>query len=539
MRRRAATGRGHGAAGERAGPAVEPDARAAPRGAAAARGAESFYADSRVPGAQVRVCRGISCELSGAGRVADALESLAWCREVYCLGYCDRSPAVLRADGALLTEAEPSALRRWLDEIDPARPGSPRIRCAAREPVVTRRIAEGDHADLERALGAGVYAGLERALRQTPERVIEEIERAGERGRGGSGFPTGQKWRSCSSTPADVRYVVANGDEGDPGSYIDRLLLELDPHAVLEGLLLCGYAVRASQGFVCIRSEYPRARARVERAVDQARRAGIVGKSVLGSAFDFEVDVVAGKGSYVCGEETALLNSLEGRRGEVRLRPPYPAESGLAGRPTVVNNVESLVNAAWIAARGADAYRALGTAVSPGTKAVCLSRDFGRPGVVEVEFGIPLGEIVVGLGGGGRDGRALAAVWLGGPMGSVLAPEAWDVPLCYETLGARGVRLGHAGLVALPEDVDFRALLEHALRFVASESCGKCAPCAIGSAEALALARGEQLDGARARLERLLDVMRDTSLCAFGQQAPGALVQLLERVGDPPHAGRA
>jgi NADH:ubiquinone oxidoreductase subunit F (NADH-binding) len=384
---------------------------------------------------------------------------------------------------------------------------APAVRVAAREAVVLERLRSGDHASLATARSAGVYAAWLRARERPAAELLDAIERSGEQGRGGAGFPTGRKWRACAEADASPRYAVANGDEGDPGSFVDRVLMEHDPHAVLEGLALCAHAVGAQEAIVFVRSEYPRAADVIERSLQEAG-------ALLAP---LRIRVVRGKGSYVCGEETALLNAIEGRRGEVRLRPPYPAQHGLWGRPTVVNNVETLVNVPWIVARGPDAYRALGTRECPGTKVICLNHGFARPGLLEVEFGTTLRRVIEELGGGGADGRRLRAVILGGPMGSVLAPGRWDEKISY----GPGSRLGHAGLVAVPEDADLAALVRHALEFMAHESCGRCVPCALGSQRAL------HLQGEPERLRELLALVADTSLCGFGQLVPGAVLDLL------------
>jgi NADH:ubiquinone oxidoreductase subunit F (NADH-binding) len=395
---------------------------------------------------------------------------------------------------------------------------------------VTPRLVAGA-ATLDSASRLGVYQGLRHALQVLgPDAVLRIVEGSGEQGRGGAGFSTGRKWRQVAEAADPRRYVVANGDEGDPGAFVDRLLLERDPHAVIEGMTLCAYAVGASEGVVYIRSEYPAAQSAMEQAIGQAREAGLLGAAVAGSGFAFDLRVVAGRGNYVCGEETALLNAIEGLRGEVRVRPPYPAERGLFGHPTVVNNIETLVNIPWIVSEGAQAFRRLGTSSSPGTKAFCLSGGFARPGIVEAEFGISLRELVMDAGGGGPDGQPLAAVALGGPMGSILLPEEWDVAVDYPGLAARGVRLGHGGLVAIPEGADWQDLLVHWLNFMARESCGKCVPCRLGSVRALELARRlpEARPGEAQALGRLLQLVADTSLCGFGQSVPGPVLRLLE-----------
>lgn len=477
------------------------------------RAVQSFYADYQSDASAPRLCRGLSCHLAGPAPAG-------WTgRPVQCLGYCDRAPARLRADGAVdLTDGTP--------------PGSlPDIRCRSAEAVVTARIGRGDHSALDRARTAGVYGTLLGALTGTPEAILAAVEASGEQGRGGAGFPTGRKWRLSAATPAPARYVVANGDEGDPGSFVDRVLLEHDPHGVLEGLALCAFAVGAREGIVYIRSEYPAARVAMEAAIAAAREAGLLGPDIAGSGFTFEARVVSGHGSYVCGEETALLNAIEGRRGEVRIRPPYPAVTGLHGLPTVVNNIETLVNIPWIVARGPAAYRRLGTPGSPGTKAFCFNRGFARPGIVEAGFGVTLRDLIEGEAGSARPGTTLAAVALGGPMGSVLLPAEWDVAVDYPELTRAGLRLGHGGFVAIPAGSDWGDLLRHWLEFMAGESCGKCVPCRHGSARALALARalagrtGDPI-AIHQELASLLDLVARTSLCGFGQSLPAPIERL-------------
>jgi NADH:ubiquinone oxidoreductase subunit F (NADH-binding) len=487
-----------------------------------ANGADSFFADAGWAGA-TRVCRGTSCHLRGGPGFGEALASDGPVSEVHCLGYCDRSPALLLPDGRVAVGA--GARRGEPGRGDGAIPS---VRSLVPEPVVTARLVHGDHAELARAERAGVWHTLRAALADGPEAVLAELERSGERGRGGAGYSTAAKWRACAAEPGPVKYAVANGDEGDPGSFVDRVLMEHDPHAVLEGLALCGFAIGAREGVVYVRGEYPAAAAALERAIAEARAAGWLGESVAGSAFGFDVRLEHGRGSYVCGEETALLNAVEGRRGEVRLRPPYPVTRGLHGRPTVVNNVETLVNVPAILTRGADSYRRLGTESSPGTKAMCLNGGFGSPGILEVAFGTSLRELIREAGGA-VEGDTLEAVLLGGPMGSIVFEEDWDVAIGYGSMAERGLQLGHGGMVALPAGTDWRALLLHWLDFARRESCGRCAPCRLGSERAHALvgAGGD----ARADLGRVFDAMERASLCAFGQLAPGPPRTLIERHG--------
>jgi NADH:ubiquinone oxidoreductase subunit F (NADH-binding) len=491
----------------------------ADRGARAqTRAVDSFFADRHADPAALRICEGTSCALAGAAELRSALAASGPCRRIYCAGYCDRSPVALLPDGrpVRLARAALGIERLELESLPEIRSWTPRA-------VVTERVGRGSFHELGAARAAGAWLGFERALARGPAWALAELERSEERGRGGGAFPTGTKWRAAATEPSPVKYAIANGDEGDPGSFIDRVLLEADPHAVLAGLALCGLAIGAQHGIVYVRSEYPRAAERVERAIDEARAAGLLGARILGTEFGFEVRVARGQGSYVCGEETALLEALEGRRGEVRLRPPYPTTHGLHGRPTVVDNVETLVNAAWIAREGADPYRALGTAASRGTKALCLNAGFARPGIVEVEFGTSLAQVIEEA----APGSPPRAVALGGPMGSILARGEWEVPVCWEAMAARGISLGHGGIVALGEETDFRALLSSWLEFMVDESCGKCAPCAAGSARALSLARA----GERDRLLELLEVISAASLCPFGQDLPKPVRALVERFG--------
>jgi NADH-quinone oxidoreductase subunit F len=503
-------------------------AHAAGQPAAPLLAAARSHADLVANLGATRVCRGTSCELRGAARIAEALAGSGPVRPAHCLGYCHRSPVVLAASGAVFVDADPARVALDLGR-SPALPSAPRVESLAPEPIVTRRIARGDFSQLAKARADGAYQSLLRALSLGPEAVLRELERSGERGRGGGGFPTAVKWRAGAAAAGDQKVVIANGDEGDPGSFADRVLLERDPHGVLEGLALSAFAVGAQLGIVFVRSEYPRAVRRMRDAVREAERAGVLGPRLGGDGPPFVVRVVEGFGSYVCGEETALIAALEGERGEVRPRPPFPTERGLLGRPTVVNNVETLLNVPWIVERGGDAFAAVGTEHSNGTKLLCLNAGFAHPGIVEVPFGLSLRDVIQDWGATSCSDRELAGVLLGGPMGSFLTPERCDVTLCWAALAQRGVRLGHGGLVAVPREADLTALLKHLLSFVASESCGRCVPCRAGSARALELASRGVLENASA-LRSVLGLMRSASLCPFGRDAPGPVETVLELV---------
>ncbi len=486
------------------------------RGGAAERAADSFFEDAHWEGV-TRVCRGTSCQLAGAEGVIEGRATLGDCRPVHCLGYCDRSPVALLADGRVATGDR--AARAEPELADAALPD---VRWLTKEPVVTARVAMGCHSPITRALDAGVWSTLPQFLARGPEAILAELVRSGERGRGGAGFATAVKWRACAAAEGEEKFVVANGDEGDPGSFVDRVLMQHDPHAVLEGLALCAFAVGARSGIVYVRGEYPAAAAALERAIEEARDHELLGPAVCGTDFGFDVRVVRGRGSYVCGEETALLNCVEGRRGEVRLRPPYPVTRGLHGRPTVVNNVETLVNVPAILSRGAGAWRALGTRASPGTKALCLNAGFARPGILEVGFGTRLRDVLEDAGAEG-----IEAVLMGGPLGSVVFEEDWDLPLCYAELAERGIHLGHGGLVALPADTDWREFVIRALDFARRESCGRCAPCRLGTERAFQAM--QEPGDPREELEAIFEAMRHTSLCAFGQLIPGPLESVIQR----------
>jgi len=491
------------------------------------RGVVSFYAGLHEPPDTVKVCRGTSCLLRGANDVYERIRPHVHCSGAFCLGYCDRSPSALLADGRAVAEIAPVKTAQEIAALPAADP-VPDIRCIAPVSIVTQRLGGSGCQDLASAVEAGAYAALRAAVRESPGRVIEALEQSGERGRGGAAFPTGRKWRVCAEEAGPRKFVVANGDEGDPGSFIDRVLMERDPHGVLEGLALAAYATGAREGVVFIRAEYPLAQQAMIRAIDDATGAGYFGENIFGSGFSFSVRMVKGMGSYVCGEETALLNAIEGLRGEVRVRPPYPAQKGLFGCPTVVDNVETLANVPWIIRHGAERYAALGTSDSSGTKVFSLNHGFARPGLVEVEYGVSLRRVIEEFGGGARAGTEIEAVILGGPMGSILFSGDWDVPVCYSAMARRGVRLGHAGLVAIPRGTDWGMLLRHWLEFMASESCGKCVPCALGSQQALDLVR-HMPNSSATQLESLFALMEDASLCAFGRSMPGPMRTLLSK----------
>jgi formate dehydrogenase iron-sulfur subunit len=379
----------------------------------------------------------------------------------------------------------------------------------------------------------GDWSGLRRALAELgPEGLLELVEAATVRGRGGAGFPAGTKWRFTRAAKGDEKFIVANGDEGDPGSYIDKYLMERNPNLVLEGVALAGFAVGADHGFILTRSEYPLSKPILDAAVRQAHADGLLGEDILGSGFAFDITVVEGAGSYVVGEETALLACLQGLRGTVSARPPFPAERGAFGMPTVVNNTETLANIPFVAAHGADAYAALSPdSESNGSKLVCFNERFARPTVFEVPFGMTMRELCEGVAGGLRDGREIKALQIGGPLGGILPAAKLDTVFDFDALAAEGCMVGHGSICAFDDHTDIRALAVHLLRFGAHESCGKCFPCRIG------LRRAHDMFAAdgpvdRQRFEQLLETLELGSLCAHGSGMPAPMRSLLAHFPD-------
>ena len=380
-----------------------------------------------------------------------------------------------------------------------------------------------DPLDLDEYRALGGLEGLTRALDMLPADIIGDVVASGLRGRGGAGFPTGIKWKTVAGAPASQKYIVCNADEGDSGTFADRMVMEADPYLLIEGMIIAGLAVGATRGFIYLRSEYPHAIATMEQALVTARHAGLLGVSVLGSVHDFDMEVRVGAGAYVCGEETSLLDSLEGKRGQVRAKPPLPAIAGLFGQPTVVNNVLSLAAVPHILRQGGVAeYQALGTGRSRGTMPVQLAGNIARGGLFEVPFGITLGELVNDIGGGTASGRPVRAVQVGGPLGAYFPPALFDTPFDYEAFAARDGLIGHGGVVVFDDTVDMARMARFAMEFCAIESCGKCTPCRIGSVRGVeVLDRIIAGDASQMTLlEDLCDTMKFGSLCALGGFTP-------------------
>ncbi|WP_026638610.1 formate dehydrogenase beta subunit [Bordetella petrii] len=374
--------------------------------------------------------------------------------------------------------------------------------------------------------------GVRRALSLSPQQIVDEITESGLRGRGGAAFPTGIKWKTVLGTPSDQKYIVCNADEGDSGTFSDRLIMEGDPYVLIEGMIIAGLAVGATYGYIYVRSEYPHAIATLNAAIERARAAGWLGSDIQGSGRGFDLEVRKGAGAYICGEETSLLESLEGKRGVVRAKPPLPAIAGLFGKPTVINNVISLATVPIILARGAAFYRDYGMGRSQGTLPFQLAGNIKRGGLVEVAFGITLRELLYDYGGGSASGRPLRAVQVGGPLGAYLPESQWDAPLDYEAYAAISAMVGHGGIVAFDDTVDMARMARYAMEFCAVESCGKCTPCRIGAVRGV-----ETLDRIAARgacheqqvhlLRDLCDTMLGGSLCALGGMTPYPVLSAL------------
>jgi bidirectional [NiFe] hydrogenase diaphorase subunit len=389
-----------------------------------------------------------------------------------------------------------------------------------------------DPEQIEHYIAAGGYKALYHALTETrPAEVVEEITKSGLRGRGGAGFPTGLKWGTVAKSPGEKKYVVCNGDEGDPGAFMDRSILESDPHLVLEGMAIAAYAIGADQGFIYVRAEYPLAISRLQTAIKQAKQLGLLGGGIFESPFNFNVDIRIGAGAFVCGEETALMASVEGKRGTPRPRPPFPAESGLWGCPTLINNVETFANIAPIINRGAEWYASIGTEKSKGTKVFALTGKIKNNGLIEVPMGIPMRQIVEEMGGGAPDGGKIKSVQTGGPSGGCIPAEYLDTPVDYESLTKLGSIMGSGGMVVMDDSTNMVEIARFYMEFCMDESCGKCIPCRAGTVQMFnmlsKILNREATERDIARLEELCDMVRNTSLCGLGQTAPNPVLSTL------------
>jgi NADH:ubiquinone oxidoreductase subunit F (NADH-binding)/(2Fe-2S) ferredoxin len=509
------------------------------------------------------ICAGAQCLAAGGNGFEDALKEELKIHdlteevnivETGCMGSCQLGPLmVVYPEGVIYTKVKPEDAAEIVEEH--FLKGRPVKRLlwkqeekqfptlnevpffAKQTKIVLRNCGLINPEDINEYIAQGGYEALAKALTEmTPEDVIKVIKDSGLRGRGGAGFPTGQKWEFAYKQQSDTKYIICNADEGDPGAYMDRSVLEGDPHSVLEGMAIAGYAIGAQKGYIYIRAEYPLAVKRLEIAIKQARAAGLLGKNIFGTNFSFDIELRMGAGAFVCGEETALINSIEGKRGEPRKKPPFPAQKGVFGKPTVINNVETLANVPVIIEKGAQFFRKFGTEKSPGTKVFALAGKVNITGLVEVPLGTPLRTIVFDIGGGVPEGHTFKAAQTGGPSGGVIPAEYLDVPMDYENLPQLGTIMGSGGLIVMDETSCMVDVAKFFLKFTVDESCGKCTPCREGTRQMLNILEKitsgngtmEDID----RLEKLGNIIKLTSLCGLGQTAPNPVLSTLRYFRD-------
>ena len=519
---------------------------------AEAYGVATFYAMFSVtprPATVLHVCTDLACTAAGAARLQTGVESRLGpgsgvaVERSPCLGLCERAPAALairsgdpvRTAVSAPATVEAAVLAATAPDSAPEEPGAVSAVPQAGDPalVLLRRVGVVDPASLDDYRAHGGYTALRRAFELGPAGVIREVTDSGLVGRGGAAFPTGRKWQATASQPDRPHYLVCNADESEPGTFKDRVVMEGDPYALVEAMTVAAYAVGAHRGFLYARGEYPRAVHRMQHAVDQARTRGLLGDDVLGQGYAFDIEIRRGAGAYICGEETALFNSIEGYRGEPRSKPPFPVEKGLFGKPTVENNVETLVNVLPILTMGAPAYAAIGTGRSTGPKLFCVSGSVDRPGVYELPFGATLDELLQLAGVRGR----LRAVLLGGAAGGFVRPDELDIPLTFEGTREAGTTLGSGVVMAFDDTVPLPQLLLRIAEFFRDESCGQCVPCRVGTVrQEEALHRIAKRTGAAAAddivlLREVGRAMRDASICGLGQTAWNAVESAIDRLG--------
>lgn len=513
----------------------------------------------------ILVCGGTGCRASASKniicRLEDCLKERALEDEVQviatgCFGFCEKGPIVkIMPDNTFYVQVKPEDAEEIVNEH--IIKGRKVERLLYKEPSKKVTVSDSKHMEfykkqlrialrncgfidpenIEESIGRDGYSALAKCLTEmTPEAVIDEIKRSGLRGRGGGGFPTGLKWEFARKYQADQKYVVCNADEGDPGAFMDRSIMEGDPHSVIEAMAICGYSIGASKGLVYIRAEYPLAIERLRIAIEQAEKYGLLGENILGTDFSFHIEIRYGAGAFVCGEETALIHSMEGHRGEPTTKPPFPAESGYLNKPTNVNNVETLANIPVILNKGADWFASIGTERSKGTKVFALAGKINNVGLIEVPMGTTLREVIYEIGGGIKNGKKFKAVQTGGPSGGCLTEKHLDTPIDFDNLLAAGSMMGSGGMIVMDEDDCMVAVAKFYLEFIVEESCGKCSPCRIGNKRLLEIltriteGKGtmEDLDN----LRNLSQVIKDTALCGLGQTSPNPVLSTLEHFYD-------
>ncbi len=513
----------------------------------------------------ILVCGGTGCRASASKniicRLEDCLKERALEDEVQviatgCFGFCEKGPIVkIMPDNTFYVQVKPEDAEEIVNEH--IIKGRKVERLLYKEPSKKVTVSDSKHMEfykkqlrialrncgfidpenIEECIGRDGYSALAKCLTEmTPEAVIDEIKRSGLRGRGGGGFPTGLKWEFARKYQADQKYVVCNADEGDPGAFMDRSIMEGDPHSVIEAMAICGYSIGASKGLVYIRAEYPLAIERLRIAIEQAEKYGLLGENIFGTDFSFHIEIRYGAGAFVCGEETALIHSMEGHRGEPTTKPPFPAESGYLNKPTNVNNVETLANIPVILNKGAAWFASIGTERSKGTKVFALAGKINNVGLIEVPMGTTLREVIYEIGGGIKNGKKFKAVQTGGPSGGCLTEKHLDTPIDFDNLLAAGSMMGSGGMIVMDEDDCMVAVAKFYLEFIVEESCGKCSPCRIGNKRLLEIltriteGKGtmEDLDN----LRNLSQVIKDTALCGLGQTSPNPVLSTLEHFYD-------
>ena len=480
----------------------------------------------------VQVCCDPACALAGSDELLEAFRQFQkiassdksiTVERAPCLGICEHAPGLLVGETAF-AKASPADIPQIL-EGNGAHPSG---QVGGDVRILTSNCGKGRPTSLKSYLEAGGYISLNKIRELSPQAIIETVKASGLVGRGGAAFPTGLKWESAAAAEGQPKYIVCNADESEPGTFKDRVLLEEDPHRLLEGMILAAYAIGAPKGYLYVRGEYPYAYNVLSQAIEEARQAGCLGENILGSGFSFDIELRRGAGAYICGEETALFESIEGKRGLPRVKPPFPTTHGLFGKPTVINNVETFCNIPYIIEHGAEVYRELGTASSPGTKLFCVSGDVARPGVYEVPFGVSLRHLLSDLAGGVRAGRRLQAILIGGAAGAFATPDQLDLRLSFEDLRQAGLPLGSGVIMVFDERRDLRDILLRLAHFFAHESCGKCYPCQMGTRRQYEIleriAAGKPLPGDTERLQDVGWTMTDSSLCGLGQTAATAVL---------------
>jgi bidirectional [NiFe] hydrogenase diaphorase subunit len=499
----------------------------------------------------VKVCVAAGCLSCQSQAVKDSLDQEVARRGtkdhckvkgVGCMGLCSEGPLVSTSAGVLYKKVEATDGPAILDSLESG-PVS-RLICPTDVPffqrqkkIVLENSGNIDPDRIEDYISVNGYTALIKVLTEiSPREVIDEVTKSGLRGRGGAGYPTGLKWSTVSKSVGTQKYVICNADEGDPGAFMDRSVLESDPHRVLEGMLIAGYAVGASEAYIYVRAEYPLAIKRLRNAIRQAERVGLLGSNICGTRFSFRIDLRLGAGAFVCGEETALIASVEGKRGTPRPRPPYPAMEGLFGQPTLINNVETFANIAPIIRNGGDWYAGIGTEKSKGTKVFALAGRVENTGLVEVPMGISLREMVFEIGGGIPEGRKFKAVQTGGPSGGCLPSECLDMPVDYESLARAGSIMGSGGMIVMDESSCMVDVAKFFMDFCMTESCGKCIPCRVGTYQMhrilTAIGNMTATPQDLTMLEELCDLLKHTSLCGLGQSAPNPVVSTLRSFAD-------